>query len=691
MSEETIQFAGPPGPGVSDSSVTNAKMADMAQATIKGRASGAGTGAPGDLTAAQARAILNVEDGAQVNTVSSVASKTGAVTLVKADVGLGSVENLTPANMPVSTAQQAEIDRQARAEAKAAAAATGRARVSYSGYADVTLDRSGKLIEALGLDGLRNLIGVRFISAVGRTSTKYFGPVRDLAGKLLSYYDPTGRFAATGGLHDGETVTPRTSSLYAWGVVAKNGKTPIGLRHEGDTDLIPSETTAGHLYVDPDEFSTEWPVFNVRRLGNGALIATRREADGTVCDIRKLRGKPAAVANGSSTRRLRFRGYLGQSNATNTGVEAAQLTDALYPHHALAFENLVEGYRNVATSPSAFVGLTGIYDPEGEPQWPQTMVAFATEEKRRAAGAPSDGIIYYTSHYGGQPLSSFVDGTVPFANLMLGAEKSVEVARLYGREVDCKSIVYIQGEHGTAPGDFTGYKDAVIALAEDVTDGIQAAMDLDAPPMFVIVQTNEYDDAATADLVFQGQLDAAKESARIVGAMPMYQCPLEDTIHSDTLGRMILGDTLSVVQDIVEETGDFNWLQPDYENTTLVVNTITIPMLVATGTTSIAFDDDWVLTVPDKGFKVTAGGSPVTISSVTPVGTNVVIVLASSPASVTVDYAVLNDATTLNGWANGRGHLYSPTDIDSTYFKLGYAVPEKVRHYCTRFTMDLTA
>jgi hypothetical protein len=43
-----------------DDGVTNAKLANMAQATIKGRASGAGTGDPVDLTAAQVTAILDV-------------------------------------------------------------------------------------------------------------------------------------------------------------------------------------------------------------------------------------------------------------------------------------------------------------------------------------------------------------------------------------------------------------------------------------------------------------------------------------------------------------------------------------------------------------------------------------------------------------------------------------------------------
>ncbi|HET9412216.1 MAG TPA: hypothetical protein VFO38_05215 [Candidatus Saccharimonadales bacterium] len=42
--------------------------------------------------------------------VTSVAGKTGAVTLVKADVGLDNVDNTSDANKPVSTAQQTALD-----------------------------------------------------------------------------------------------------------------------------------------------------------------------------------------------------------------------------------------------------------------------------------------------------------------------------------------------------------------------------------------------------------------------------------------------------------------------------------------------------------------------------------------------------------------------------------------------------
>ena len=78
-----LEAAGPGGSGVSDgdkgditvtggvwsidpNSVTNAKMADVATATIKGRAT-AGTGDPEDLTATQVRTLLNVANGATAN------------------------------------------------------------------------------------------------------------------------------------------------------------------------------------------------------------------------------------------------------------------------------------------------------------------------------------------------------------------------------------------------------------------------------------------------------------------------------------------------------------------------------------------------------------------------------------------------------------------------------------------------
>ena len=77
---------------IANKAVTLAKMADITTASILGRKTAA-SGVPEVLSKSDVLTILNVQDGAQVNAVASVAGKTGAVTLVKGDVGLGNVTN----------------------------------------------------------------------------------------------------------------------------------------------------------------------------------------------------------------------------------------------------------------------------------------------------------------------------------------------------------------------------------------------------------------------------------------------------------------------------------------------------------------------------------------------------------------------------------------------------------------------
>ena len=71
---------------------------------------GATVSAAGVLSAADKTKLDGIATGAQVNTVDSVAGKTGAVTLVKGDVGLANVDNTSDVNKPVSTAQQTALD-----------------------------------------------------------------------------------------------------------------------------------------------------------------------------------------------------------------------------------------------------------------------------------------------------------------------------------------------------------------------------------------------------------------------------------------------------------------------------------------------------------------------------------------------------------------------------------------------------
>lgn len=93
------------------SSVTEALQSKVDKAEGKGLSSN-------DYTTQEKTKLSGIEAGAQKNLVSSVAGKTGAVTLSKSDVGLENVDNTADASKPVSTAQKTAIE-QALSDSKA--------------------------------------------------------------------------------------------------------------------------------------------------------------------------------------------------------------------------------------------------------------------------------------------------------------------------------------------------------------------------------------------------------------------------------------------------------------------------------------------------------------------------------------------------------------------------------------------
>ncbi len=98
----SVGLSAPTGFTVSGSPVTGSGTLTFAYAS----------GYTGFTTTLQSK-LNGIEAGAQVNTVTSVAGKTGAVTLAKGDVGLGNVDNTSDANKPVSSAQAAAINAKA--------------------------------------------------------------------------------------------------------------------------------------------------------------------------------------------------------------------------------------------------------------------------------------------------------------------------------------------------------------------------------------------------------------------------------------------------------------------------------------------------------------------------------------------------------------------------------------------------
>lgn len=90
---------------IADGSIANAKLADMNEATIKGRAAGAGSGDPQDLTASQARTALGLgtaatQDSAAFDAAGSAAAAQAAAIAASQplDPDLTAIAGLSPSN-----------------------------------------------------------------------------------------------------------------------------------------------------------------------------------------------------------------------------------------------------------------------------------------------------------------------------------------------------------------------------------------------------------------------------------------------------------------------------------------------------------------------------------------------------------------------------------------------------------------
>lgn len=110
----------PPSIIVQDANNRFVSDAEKSAWNAKASTSEATASAAGLMSSADKAKLAGIAAGAQVNSVSSVAGKTGAITLSKADVGLGSVENFglaTQAQAEAGTAANVYMTPQRTAEA----------------------------------------------------------------------------------------------------------------------------------------------------------------------------------------------------------------------------------------------------------------------------------------------------------------------------------------------------------------------------------------------------------------------------------------------------------------------------------------------------------------------------------------------------------------------------------------------
>jgi hypothetical protein len=169
--------------------------------------------------------------------VTSVAGKTGAVTLVKGDVGLGNVDNTADSAKPVSTAQQTALDgKQTKTitGTVATAAATAAKTVTISGY---TL-AAGDILAITYTSGSTAASPTLNVNGTGAKSIYVAGVAADAAthtassgGVVLYYYNGT-RFDMMGSTSNTNTTYSVIPSADITGGTATTGYLITGQRSQ---------------------------------------------------------------------------------------------------------------------------------------------------------------------------------------------------------------------------------------------------------------------------------------------------------------------------------------------------------------------------------------------------------------------------------------------------------------------------
>jgi hypothetical protein len=235
--------------------------------------------------------------------VQSVAGKTGAVTLVKADVGLGNVDNTSDANKPVSTAQQTALNAK---EVLLSGASTKTAPID----ADAII-----ITDSAASNGTKRTLWSNIKSSL----KTYFDT---LYNGIADYVRQPG-YGTTGGSANAYTLTPSPAiSAYAAGQcfavqihAANTGASTLNINALGTKNILDSKgnaMTSGKLRLNG--------VYTLRYDGTN-FILQGEGGSGNALASDLLSGKTASTDAGDITGTMINNGSIGTQNLTTEGAE----------------------------------------------------------------------------------------------------------------------------------------------------------------------------------------------------------------------------------------------------------------------------------------------------------------------------------------------------------------------------------
>lgn len=266
--------------------VSNAKLADVATSTFKGRAT-AGSGDPEDLTAAQARTILNVEDGADVTDATNV---TAAGALMDSEVtNLAQVKSFDSADY--ATAAQGTLADSAQQPPSEGAFVNG---------------------DKTKLDGIET----------GATADQTASEIRTLLGTGNSGVVPAAGTAGHFLKHDGTFGLPN----YTTNTDTQLSDSEVETAYNNQVDVVSQVDAEAGTSTDVKRWTPQRVKQAIDALASSATNLSEGTTTNTTVDVNSSTGTNATLASASTTRA----GLMSKAKFDEVVANTAKVTNATH-------------------------------------------------------------------------------------------------------------------------------------------------------------------------------------------------------------------------------------------------------------------------------------------------------------------------------------------------------------------------
>jgi hypothetical protein len=438
-------------------------------------------------------------------------------------------------------------------------------------------------------------------------------------------------------------------------------------------------STIGSGYVDPGTLTGPGNVFAARSV-NAGLAQFLADGEGVVRSYLQRTDIASTTAMFETAGPIVYHPTDGESmEAGGVAGSPTVINDtATYPHYCLMLNTGARGAQSGTVSASALIDFVPIVEAvggsfNGETAGAGWLYAAHAAELAAHEADPTNVLrvhVFRTAAANGRMIAEIEKGTEPYANGLKELTATIAIAAAYGKTVWCPAWCLDIGVNDrNAATDPATFKAAIEQYIEDKQTDFGTLLPAQEDPMMLFIAQTDAPPSGAAPAGFPAivQYELARDRNDVKIATPKYHLPrnASSDVHLSALGNAIKGEYYNRAfrAEFIDLIGWTETRPTAIEKSGTTID-ITFQMMVE----PLIFDTTNLPAATNQGFEVYEGdgSTPVSISSVTIIGDDVVrIVIATDPGTVVVRYA--NEGPGRTGFPGAWGNLCDSTATTSIH------------------------